>query len=144
MDYTALKAEITNDPVVLGYAGKTDQQIADLLNSLATARTLARTQVNTTEIIGAIQAVPPSLAWPTTATKQESMLIALLGMPFVDASNANIKAMFGEIFPNSGNTATTRTNLLALGSRTVSRADELGLGGIVLALDVNRAKAGLW
>lgn len=144
MDYARLQAEIATDPVTLGYAGKTDQQIADLLNSLTTTRTLPRTRVDTTEIIGAVSSATPSNAWPTPASKQESMLLAILSMPFVDASNANVRAIFGEIFPNAGNTATTRTNLLALGTQTVSRATELALGGAPTALDVNRAKAGVW
>lgn len=32
MNYADLESEITNDPAGLGYAGKTDKQIADLLN----------------------------------------------------------------------------------------------------------------
>jgi hypothetical protein len=143
MDYSRLQAEVAGDPVTLGYSGKTDQQTADLLNSLATGRTLNRTQVNATEIMGAIASATPSNAWPTSASKQESMLLAILGLPFVDASNVNIRAIFGEIFPNAGNTATTRANLLALGTQTVSRATELALGPVI-ALDVNRAKAGVW
>lgn len=144
MIYEALRAEVTADPVTLGYAGKTDQQIADLLNATNTGRTLARTHVDTWELIGAVQSGTPSAAWPAPASKQESMLLAIMGLSFVDVSNPNIRAIFGEIFPNSGNTATTRANLLALSTRAASRADELNLGGAVTALDVNRAKAGVW
>ena len=143
MDFRALANEISNDPVALGYAGKTDSQIADLLNATNTGRTLNRTQVPTTEIMGAISSATPSNAWPAVASKQESMLLAILGMPYVDASNTNLRLIFGEIFPNSGNTATTRANLLALGSQTVSRAVEIGLG-IVLTSDVTKAKSGSW
>lgn len=141
MNYPTLKAEIEADPIALGYAGKTDQQIADLLNSLTTSRTLARTHVETWELLGAITTSPD--AWPAVASISESKLRTILGLPFVDASNTNVRAMLGAIFPNSGNTATTRTNLLALGSQTVSRATELGLEAPT-AVDVNRAKAGVW
>lgn len=140
MDYPKLQTEVANDPVTLGYAGKTDQQIADLLNSLTTGRTLPNTLVPTTQILGAIQLA----AWPTVGSASESQLRAILGMPYVDASSTNIRAILGSIFPNSGNTATTRANLLALGTVTVSRATELGLGETVLAVHVTRAKAGTW
>lgn len=139
MDYPRLQAEINADPVTLGYSGKTDQQIADLLNSTTTSRTLPQTRVDTTQILGVIQVA----AWPTVGSASESQLLAILGMPFVDASNINIRGIFGSIFPNSGGTVTTRNNLLALATRTVSRADELSLG-LVLAVDVTRAKAGAW
>lgn len=139
MQYELLRTEITSDPVALGYAGKTDQQVADLLNSLTTSRTLPRTRVDTTDILSAIQDV----AWPAVASTAESKLRAILGMPSVDATSTNIRAMLGTIFPNSGNTATTRANLLALSTRTVSRQEELGLGPVE-AIDVTRAKSGVW
>lgn len=139
MDYAALHTEISTDPVVLGYAGKTDQQIADLLNSLTTSRTLPRTRVDTTDILGAIQ----DSAWPAVASTAESKLRAILSMPSVDATSTNIRAMLGTIFPNSGNTATTRANLLALATRVVSRQEELGLGPVV-AIDVTRSNSGVW
>lgn len=34
MNYSVLKSEITNDPAALSYAGKTDQQVADILNAV--------------------------------------------------------------------------------------------------------------
>ena len=136
MDYPALRNELLNDPVALGYAGKTDQQAADLLNSTTTGRTLPRTSVPTTEVLGAIL----NTDWPAAASASESKLRAILGMPFVDASNGNIRGLFQAIFAAG---TTTRTNLLALANRTVSRAEELGFG-VVLAVDVNRARSGMW
>ena len=40
MDYQILKNELANDPASLGYAGKTSQEKADILNS----RTIAKTK----------------------------------------------------------------------------------------------------
>jgi hypothetical protein len=139
MDYTRLQLEVTTDPVTLGYAGKTDQQAADLLNSLTTGRTVPRTQVPVAEVFNAID----NGAWPAASATQDK-LAAVLNMQIIDASNANTRGIIGSIFPNSGATAATNQRLQALSTRTVSRADELALGGVVAAIDVNRARSGVW
>lgn len=136
MDYPKLQTEITTDPVPLAYAGKTDQQIADLLNSTTTGRTLPRAQVSKREIFNAIA----DAEWPTTGILQNKLLV-LFSQDFVDPTNANARAIIGSIF---GPATTSRANLLALANRTVSRAEELNLGGPVAAIDVNRAKSGVW
>ena len=138
MIYETLRAEVLNDPAALGYAGKTDQQVADLLNSLTTNRTIPRTQVPVSELFSAID----NGAWPTTALTQDK-LAAVPNMQVIDASNANTRSIIGSIFPNSGATAATNARLQALATRTVSRATELGLEAVT-ALDVNRARAGVW
>lgn len=139
MDYTALRAELLNDPAALGYAALGDQAAADRLNATDTGRTLNRTNVPTTEVLGAIA----DAAWPAVASASESKLLAILGMPYVDASNTNIRAILGAIFPTGGSTGATRTALLALATRVVSRQEELRLG-VVTAGDVQRARAGSW
>lgn len=139
MIYELLRSELLTDPIGLGYAGTTDQQAADLLNSLTTGRTRARTAVPVAEIFNAID----NGAWPATGTMQDK-LAAVLGMQVIDASNANTRGILGSIFPNSGATANTNQRLQALSTRTVSRAEELNLGGIPSALDVNRARSGAW
>jgi len=138
MDYAKLRAELLTDPVALGYAGQTDQQAADLLNSLTTGRTQPRTQVPVAELFNAID----NGGWPTTALTQDK-LAAVLNMQVIDASNANTRGIIGSIFPNSGATAATNARLQALATRTVSRATELGLE-VVAPLDVNRARSGVW
>lgn len=64
MDYQVLHTELTTDPFTLGYAGETDQQAADTLNSLTTGRTRNRTSVPPNEVLGAI--VPGDLNALTT------------------------------------------------------------------------------
>lgn len=143
MDYQKLRTELTTDPVALGYSGLTDTPAAAKLNALDTGRTLNRTSVPTSEVRNAIE----DGAWPdpgnASTRVSESKLRALLQMASIDASNANIRAAFGTIFPNSGATAATRTALLALATRTVSRAEELGLEAVT-PVDVTRARAGVW
>jgi hypothetical protein len=50
---------------------------------------------------------------------------------------------YAALRPNAGATVATRTALLALSTRAVSRTEELGLGA-VLAVDVARARGGVW
>jgi hypothetical protein len=136
MDYGALRSELTTDPVTLGYSGLTDTQAAAKLNATDTGRTQARTAVPVAEIYNNIV----NADWPTAASTSESKLRALLGMQTIDASNANTKTIIGAIF---GAGTQTRTNLLAIGTQTVSRATELGLGPVLVS-DVTKARAGVW
>lgn len=136
MDYPALRTELTTDPVALGYAPLTDQAAADRLNATTTGRTLPRANVPTTEVLGAIV----NTEWPAAGSLSADKLARILAMPYVDASNTRIRALIGDIFAAGTG---SRTNLLALGTVTVSRATELGLGAVA-ALDVNRARAGVW
>src|SRR4051812_10535777 len=114
MNYPVLQTELQGDPVALGYAPLTDAQAAAKLNDLTTGRTLARTAIPVAEIYNNIL----NADWPAPASAAESKLRALLGMQTVDASNANTKTIIGAIF---GVGTPTRTNLLALGTQTVSR-----------------------
>ncbi len=134
MNYPALRAELLLTTPV-NYPPMTDQAAADQLNSLATGRTLPRRAVSKNEILNAIV----DSEWPTTAILQNKLL-CIFCCDSVDASNTNTRAIFAAIF---GGATTTRANLLALGSQTVSRATELGLEAVT-ALDVNRARLGVW
>lgn len=138
MDYAALRAELTTDPVALGYAALTDTQAAAKLNAVDTGRTQNRTAVPVQEVFNAVN----DAAWPSTAILQDKWR-GVLSMPAVDASNTNTRGILGAVFPNSGATAATNGRLLALSTQTVSRATELGLGP-VLASDVTKARAGVW
>lgn len=136
MNYSALRAELLDDPLAWGYATLSNGAAAARLNALDTGRAAARTRVENTEVFNAIV----NADWPAAGSVSESKLLALLAMPYVDASNANTRAIIGAIF--GANTA-TRANLLALATRPVSRAEELGLGA-VSAGDVALARGGVW
>lgn len=123
MDYVRLKSEITLDPAVLGYAGKTDQQIADLLNSLTTGRTIERSVIPAHEALEAT--VPAEWAALTAAEKQRYQTIT--GVGSVNLKGANTRSAMAAMF---GPATTTRANLIALQIKTVSRAEELGLGRV--------------
>lgn len=138
MNYTVLRAELLADPIPLGYSGLTDALAAAKLNATDTGRSQNRTAVPPSEIFNAID----NGAWPTTAILQNKLAV-VLAMPTIDASNANTRGILGSIFPASGVTQNTNTRLLALSSRVISRAEELGLEPVT-QLDVNRARSGVW
>lgn len=151
MDYAALRAELAGDPLTVAnpagwntgtgykrpYAQLDDTTAAQKLNAIDTGRTLPRTAVGKNELLGAIV----DAEWPTTAILQNKLSV-IFACDTVDASNANVKAIFAAIF---GPGTATRANLLALGARVVSRAEELSL---VLpaptANDVKLARSGEW
>lgn len=135
MDYTALRTEILTDPVTLGYSGKTDQAMADLLNSVTTGRTLARQSITQLEFANVIG----NADFPATAILQEKFRF-LYSQATLNPNNPQMVAIVQAVFPS--NTATW-TRLLALATPVVSRAVELGLGPVV-ALDVTRARTGSW
>lgn len=147
--YQALALEIRTDPLTAAnaagwnngstykrpYAQMSDAEIATKLMAMDTGRTIARTQVPSGEILEAID----NGAWPTTGANQDK-LARMLQPAFVNAASANIRGIFGAIFPNSGSSAATNQRLNALSSRTASRAEELGLGGPITGDDVTIAK----
>lgn len=137
MNYEVLRAELLTDPLVFGYSGMSDAVAAAKLIATNTGRTLPRTNVSMSEVIATV----PDADYPASSNSvgwQKLNLFATL--PGIDASNANIRAVFNAIF--AGKTATLAA-LAALASRVVSRAEELGLG-VVMTGDVNRARSGAW
>lgn len=129
MSLDALKAEIDGDPLTRGYAGMTDQQVADDLNTVY--RTLNKASVTGDEIFNAI--VPAQYAALTDAQKQ--IVMGFCGRDSVDPFAANNVAFFTDLF--SGQTI---TNLNTLRVEAVSRAAELNLGR-VFAGTVGQARA---
>lgn len=135
MNFRVLHEELVADPLGFGYSTLSDTETANKLNATTTGRTLARTAIPKREVLNAIV----NAEWPGTAILQNKLLV-IMSVDFLDASNPNVQGVIGSIF---GAGTQTRANLLALANRTVSRAEELGLG-VVLATDVSRARAGGW
>lgn len=147
--YQALALEIRTDPLTAAnaagwnngstykrpYAQMTDAEIATKLMAMDTGRTISRTAVPASEVLGAID----NGAWPTTGANQDK-LARVLSINPIDASNVNIRGIFAAIFPNSGASAATNQRLNALSTRPASRAEELGLGGPITGDDVTLAK----
>ena len=136
-DYAQLRVELTTDPVAMGYAGLSDADAATRIMD-PTRRSRPQTSVSSREVLNQID----NGAWPATGTNQDK-LAAILGAGQIDPSNVNTRSIIGALFPASGATAATRTRLEALASVSISRAEELGLGPVA-ALDVSRARSGVW
>lgn len=129
MNLTALKSEITTDPLARGYSGLTDEQIASSLN--APNRTADRDTLTGGMVMASI--VRSEFAALAANDKQYIQLLASCGeLPIT----AQLKTEFGAVF---GAGTTTRANLVALLKRAGSRAEELGLG-YVTPSDVANAK----
>jgi len=136
MDYIALKNEILTDPKALGYIGKEDYQIADLLNTIGLGGgVINRGVIPSYEVINAT--VPTEWALLTAAEKQRYQTITGAGQ--IDSSNVNVRATFQAMFAAG---TQTRANLVALLTRSCSRAEALGFGS-VNHLDIAKALRGI-
>lgn len=139
MDYNILKTEIDTDPKGMGYSGKTDQWCTDKLNELgASGETIIRDSVSTADIITAIYSDKDEFM---SLTQIDLMRINLLS-PIGDSVNpADIQGVTKEIFTAQSH-PTIRAALIALGTRSASRAEKLfGDGTIIYYWDVARARA---
>lgn len=130
-NYYALKVELDGDPLGRGYAAMSDVEAADDLNT--EYRDISVQSILSEYIVAAL--VPSEVAVLTAA--QQRNLWGIIGAGSVKPDDADVKAFFASLF---GTGTTTRANLLALATQTISRAAELGLG-IVKAPDVNEARA---
>lgn len=118
MDLQALKAEITTDPEGIGYAGKNDEQTADLLN----AQTRQPNRESMTGGMLAASIVRAELAAIPNADQNYIRALLPCGeMPLTVTLKNELRNIFA-----AG--TTTRANLIALLQRPGSRADELGIG----------------
>jgi hypothetical protein len=135
-DYPALKTEIETDPKTLGYAGKTSQEVADLLNEVGLSdETISRGLLPTSEIMECFVAGEMG----AITSSEFSMLQLVCNREQLDMGNANIQGIFTSIF--AGGTD-TRNNLIAKATMDASRAEALfGKDTVVYSWDVERALA---
>lgn len=132
--HDTLRTEIQNDPLLRGYLAMSDEQVAVSLNTAN--RSIDRTIIPSNEVAGAI--VWSEYTASSTTANARSYLTMLVSAGDVDVRNPNTRAAFAAIF---GATTTTRANLVALQTRSVSRAQELGITRPVEPIDVTRARA---
>jgi hypothetical protein len=137
MDLAALKTEIDGDPEGLGYSGKTDQAVADLMNTIGlSSETITRESVNTADIIVAIFSDVTEF---NSLSDSEIMKLNLLS-PVGTIDPTTLQAVFINMFPaGGGGRPNIRAALIALATRSASRAEAL-LGESVSLLDVHRAR----
>ena len=149
MDYTALKNEITNDPLNLGYAvfvtAGNDQAIADLLN-MATgpgAGTVAMSSMSRDDFMMAI--VPALVTLPnlsaTIQSKWDRILAVVRAADTIFVSDSSIQALLGAAVADG---VLTSDQVSVIGQRTGARAEVLfGAGTVITNTDISFALRGV-
>jgi hypothetical protein len=127
MGYVELAAELQKP----AYTSLTDVTAASTLNAAIVA--VERTIVPAYELW---EAIVPS-EWSAATAAERTRVQVLLSMGNVNLKGANTRASLAAAF---GAGTTTRTNLVALQSRTTSLADALGFPGGVQAWQVAKAR----
>ena len=152
-----IKAEIANDPLALGYAGKTDQQQANLLNAAAGAVT--RMPITTKAMFdninsATIQAVwdaadsPAAAPTPSVAGRQAAIAFRayMLGGQSIDVApgTAGRTVLASLVTAALVTSAQVIAAVTAAETQPAKRREQIGVSGIVqdlTAQDVADAKA---
>lgn len=113
-----LKDEIDNDPLGRGYAGMSDQEVSDDMNT--EYREISVKSILSENVVAALV---PSEVNALTVIQQRN-LWGIIGAGSVRPDDPEVKSYFADLF---GAGTITRANLLALAKLTVSRAVELGI-----------------
>lgn len=132
MDYVALKSEIDSDPLIRGYAGMTDQQVADSLNNTID-RTVNRPPVSGDEMYN----VTDATEFDALTDAKKDRWVTFTRSTAIDLQSAANQAMVNHIF---GNPSASRTAMINLSTETVSRGVELGFGHVSFS-DVENARS---
>ena len=134
MDYTALAAELTDDPLVRGYAGMTDAQARDDLNTVYRTVKLefAEGDVMYSETDGS--------DWDSLTDAQKTLWLDTCGIPRHDVTKGPTFSTVKELFKPGGAASTTWDNLMAYVNEPASRAVELGFGSVTEG-DIQNARA---
>jgi hypothetical protein len=137
IDYAVLKTEMDTDPKSLGYAGKSNPEVADLINTVG----LSGEEVDVGIIDGQELSKAVIISEYTAlsnAERQGWATILSAGDGQVDIDDSRVVDQIGAIW---GAGTTTRANLLALRKRSASRAEVLfGVGVAVSKFDVAEAR----
>lgn len=133
----ALNSEIINDPAAIGYAtprqAGDDVGVANLINAVQGTITVFRNNVGPTEVLGNTTVS----GYSALTAAQQGYYNDIVGLPFIDATNATLRTNLATMFPAG---SPTRTALLAVAQRNGSRAEQLwGTGFVVTPLMVAQA-----
>lgn len=127
MSIDALRDELTNDPLARGYAGMTTAQKIASLN--AVDRTLPVAAVSGSEIYNAIDQTEFDALGDPDKAKVDRITSLSDPVNLADLPAGRARATLVAIFtPGAG--PISRAALIALTTRPVSRAEELGIGSV--------------
>ncbi len=124
MANAALVSELANDPLSRGYAGMSDAQAAESLNT--TNRTVDRTTLRACEIFEAVVLTEYNALTAAKKTQVDRVL-NLAGDDIPVGASSKARAFMLDAF---GAGTSTRTALTAIVQKVASRAEELGLGTV--------------
>lgn len=138
-----LKTEITSDPTGLGYAGKSDAEVADLLNLPRPGIVIRRANIDPREVLEAIDSRdfeaapnPAHVAWFESATQ-----LRAIQLENEDGTMTRALGNFRRIL-QAAVTQGSRVRLAALATRTGSRAEQLfGRDTVVTHIEVAQARS---
>lgn len=148
-----LRDEITTDPLGLGYQAMGDSEVADALNMLNRPgrKPVPATEVRLYVLLNGIFPGLQNLAATGTDPVQKGTAITILqtiapnSFDTIRMNMPNVNSAVSQMLQTMVNagvmTAQQRTDMLALGDTTISRAQELGLP-VVHHLDVAEARNG--
>ena len=133
-DYTALNTELTTDPKNLGYDGQTDQWCADKLNEVGAS--------NETQNVANITAQAFNNAivqadYDACSASEKDLLAQYAAAGTIDICNATVWANLSAMFASTD----TLTNLTALKTESITRAQAIPLGYVPKYWDIARARA---
>jgi hypothetical protein len=133
MDYQTLNTELTTDPLTRGYAGMTDQEAADDLNTVY--RTRPRGSMNGDEIFAATD----NTEFAGLTEHKRQLWVSFTSKDIINAYEQTNIDFVDYIF---GGGSTTKATLAGLRDEDISRAAELDLGysGEITASHVNHAR----
>lgn len=144
-DYRILRDEVVNDPLGLGYAGMTNAQVADSLNTqnraiqrsrFVTARTLLNELVPT-DAAAILDALNSATASNSVVKWAFSFLTSDSG---IDVAAPNTALMLTSLVTSGVLTQSQSDAITALGNVTVSRSTEIGFDRVVTVEDVVRVR----
>jgi len=118
-DYQALKTEIITDPKTLGYTGKSDYEVAVLMNTPGgSGETMFRSYTPVEDLVACIVRAE----YDALASAAKTYLDMVFSSTKVKTGDATLRAQVGQLFAAG---TTSRTNLTAAASRAASRSEIL-------------------
>lgn len=144
MDYMALQAEIETGPLATECAGKSDAEVAAILNAphapgvrprFVTGRTILAEIAAGADILDKLEAAAPNIPPLKWAMR------FLIGEAGIDIGHPGTRAQITALAAAGVITEPERDALLSMGETTMSRAELAGFGSITPG-DVSRALRG--
>lgn len=149
MNYSILATEITTDPTSVGYAAMTDAEIATSL-SAATIRIRQRVPIERLQAVametGVYAALKVTIKLPETPPElvglcETALDLANARFTDVDMDNPAAVQMFGALQQYGVISSQQAAAIDALATaRTISRAEQIGLGATVTVDDIERSR----